>query len=282
MGFNFGEYVTRLQSLVSPPGSGGEPPIQNEKAEQEERIDDILQQVTDHLSQLGSQSSAVQAICELADRAQALHVLSEKGKGLAARIKASVSGLLNQVPPQGRLEDAQGSQKERDKLRRARDILLVWGRMAEAANLPIPFDINKLDKRAYLEAADKFALWFQKNREATLKIEHLYLNNLGLTSLPDEIFSLLHLKALFLNYNKLSDLPAGMGSLIHLESLELGENQLSTLPPEIGELVNLKTLTLHDNQLSSLPPMMGALTKLKYLSLEGNQLNFFPVQWVIF
>ena len=106
---------------------------------------------------------------------------------------------------------------------------------------------------------------------------YLWLNGLGLTTLPPEIGQLKGLTGLWLASNQLMTLPPEIGQLKELTQLHLDENQLTALPPEIGRLTALTALNLHDNQLTTLPPEIGQLTALTTrLSLARNQLKTLP------
>ncbi|MEO8117914.1 MAG: COR domain-containing protein, partial [Rhodoferax sp.] len=104
----------------------------------------------------------------------------------------------------------------------------------------------------------------------------LDLNDLGLTCLPPQIFSLTALTGLFIARNKLSSLPKEISQLTKLTHLALWENQLSSLPPEIGQLTALTTLYLSRNKLHSLPLQLFHLSELTVLGLWGNQLSTLP------
>jgi len=70
-----------------------------------------------------------------------------------------------------------------------------------------------------------------------IDVEHLYLDNNQLTSLPTEIGNLVNLKCLYLYNNKLTSLPTEIGNLEKLERLGLRNNHI---PKE--EIEKLKEL----------------------------------------
>lgn len=111
---------------------------------------------------------------------------------------------------------------------------------------------------------------------AASRAKLLDLSNLGLTSLPDELWTLTHLKELSLSNNQLMNLPPKIGNLVSLTKLGLRGNQLMSLPPEIGKLTNLMKFHLRDNQLQNLPPEIGNLISLTQLNLTDNQLTSLP------
>lgn len=65
-------------------------------------------------------------------------------------------------------------------------------------------------------------------------IQFLYMSNLGLKDLPDEIYDLTQLKVLCPSENNISHISDKISRLVRLESLDIGYNTLSTLPREIG------------------------------------------------
>jgi Leucine-rich repeat (LRR) protein len=109
------------------------------------------------------------------------------------------------------------------------------------------------------------------------ELDELDLSNLGLTSLPAEIGSLVNLTHLFLHNNNLTEIPVEIGNLANLDKLELSYNQLTELPSEIGNLTNLTHLGLTNNQLSILPIEIGNLTSLRDLWVSSNQLTELPL-----
>ena len=74
----------------------------------------------------------------------------------------------------------------------------------------------------------------------------------SVTSLPDELFSLVNLTTLTINYTNVSgEIPSQIGNLSNLISLNLSSNQFSgEIPVEIGSLINLTSLDLSSNQFS--------------------------------
>ncbi len=83
-----------------------------------------------------------------------------------------------------------------------------------------------------------------KYKEALARIEQakkeksttLDLSGLELTTLPDQLFDLVHLKELNLSGNNLTGIPPHISRLEALEVLKLWENQITGLPEEIGTL----------------------------------------------
>ncbi len=76
---------------------------------------------------------------------------------------------------------------------------------------------------------------------------------------------------LYLDHLGLSSLPSCIGKLIHLELLELTDNDLNAVPNSIGELTNLRILNLIRNQIARLPDEIGNLSQLNILLLSGNE-----------
>ncbi|MBK8904132.1 MAG: leucine-rich repeat domain-containing protein [Anaerolineaceae bacterium] len=104
----------------------------------------------------------------------------------------------------------------------------------------------------------------------------LYLDGLGLTTIPPEIEYLTGLRELYLDRNRLTTVPPQIGQMASLKELYLDGNQLTSIPPEIGQLISLKELYLDRNQLPSIPSEIGKLIGLTKLSLNDNQLTTVP------
>jgi internalin A len=104
----------------------------------------------------------------------------------------------------------------------------------------------------------------------------LSLSNNQLSTLPSSISALTKLNVLYLAVNQLSTLPASISTLTNLKELDLAYNKVSTLPSSISTLTNLKELNLRYNQLSTLPSSISALANLNWLDLENNQLSTLP------
>lgn len=120
----------------------------------------------------------------------------------------------------------------------------------------------------------ELATLFLENIKLFKRLNMLYIQNCGLTSLPKEIDELQKLRILQLNGNQLTELPDSIGKLIYLTGLNLNTNQLIKLPDSIGKLQKLEYLSLYTNQLTELPDSITQLTNLKNLDLcENNDIN---------
>jgi len=123
----------------------------------------------------------------------------------------------------------------------------------------------------------------------------LFINDMGINKIPQQVLQFKNLQILSLLNNKLSKLPKEISELKSLQSLDLSFNQLSELPKEIselkrlqelslrynklseiGKLKNLQTLDLSSNQLSELPKKIGELKSLQTLDLSYNLLSELP------
>ncbi|WP_160060946.1 leucine-rich repeat-containing protein kinase family protein [Psychromonas sp. L1A2] len=106
-------------------------------------------------------------------------------------------------------------------------------------------------------------------------LEILDLSNNQLTTLPDEIKQLTHLKILFASNNCFKVLPAALGACPLLEMVGFKSNQIQEVPAESLPL-QLRWLILTDNKITSLPEALGERKRLQKLALAGNQLKRLP------
>ena len=104
----------------------------------------------------------------------------------------------------------------------------------------------------------------------------LGLYHKNLTSLPENIGDLTHLRELYVCENRLKDLPESIGRLKMLTVLNVNSNELTTVPESIGNLTALTHLNLCMNHITTLPATIGGLTALKALWLQQNTLLSIP------
>jgi internalin A len=97
-----------------------------------------------------------------------------------------------------------------------------------------------------------------------------------LFKIPDEVFTLKHLKKLKLSHNQIYEIPESIGKLSNLTQLDLRKNQLTTVPESISKLSNLTQLGLRKNQLTTVPESISKLSNLTWLDLSANQLTTVP------
>lgn len=106
-------------------------------------------------------------------------------------------------------------------------------------------------------------------------LEVLNLSGNALSSLPDDLHRLPHLRVLFCSDNLFTALPECLGQCAKLSMIGFKANQIShvcaaALPPL------LRWLILTDNQISQLPDELGKRPLLQKLMLAGNQLSQLP------
>lgn len=106
-------------------------------------------------------------------------------------------------------------------------------------------------------------------------LEILNLTGNALSSLPDDLHRLTHLRVLFCSDNAFTELPQCLGQCAKLSMIGFKANQISqvaaaALPPQ------LRWLILTDNCISQLPDELGQRPLLQKLMLAGNQLTDLP------
>ncbi|KRP80632.1 protein kinase [Pseudomonas lactis] len=106
-------------------------------------------------------------------------------------------------------------------------------------------------------------------------LEILNLTGNALSSLPDDLHRLTHLRVLFCSDNAFTELPQCLGQCAKLSMIGFKANQISqvaaaALPPQ------LRWLILTDNCISQLPDELGQRPLLQKLMLAGNQLTHLP------
>lgn len=106
-------------------------------------------------------------------------------------------------------------------------------------------------------------------------LEILNLTGNALSSLPDDLNRLKHLRVLFCSDNAFTELPECLGQCTTLSMIGFKANQIrhvpaAALPPQ------LRWLILTDNCIDQLPDELGQRPLLQKLMLAGNQLTQLP------
>ena len=153
----------------------------------------------------------------------------------------------------------------------------------------LPDSISELESLKDLIIIDCSLAVLPKNLGNLTSLENLYLGAPSktffnrppgsikrLTSLPESICKLTHLKKLDLDNHDLPMLPENFGNLTSLEILYLNENKISSLPESFGNLSSLRKLFLKNNNLINLPNTFGNLKSLKEIDFDGNDLIKLP------
>ncbi|MCK9815599.1 leucine-rich repeat-containing serine/threonine-protein kinase [Pseudomonas sp. MAFF 302046] len=106
-------------------------------------------------------------------------------------------------------------------------------------------------------------------------LEVLNLSGNALSSLPDDLHRLPHLRILFCSDNRFTELPACLGQCAQLSMIGFKANQIERVPAEALPPL-LRWLILTDNRLSELPEELGRRPLLQKLMLSGNRLSALP------
>ncbi|MDO4238411.1 protein kinase [Pseudomonas sp.] len=133
-------------------------------------------------------------------------------------------------------------------------------------------------------------------------LEILNLTGNALSSLPDNLHRLRHLRVLFCSDNAFTELPECLGRCAQLSMigfkanriervpaaalppqlrwLILTDNCISQLPDELGQRPLLQKLMLAGNQLTQLPPSLAQCENLELIRIASNRLTHLP-QWLL-
>jgi leucine-rich repeat protein SHOC2 len=117
----------------------------------------------------------------------------------------------------------------------------------------------------------------------------LDLSDLGLRSMPREIFELNNLKVLRLGrfygkyentalQNGISHLTKAFSKLESLEELHLQHNEVANFPEELLEMPNLRVVNLAYNNIKQLPNSIGQMKNLEMIDVNHNQLRYLPYE----
>jgi hypothetical protein len=106
-------------------------------------------------------------------------------------------------------------------------------------------------------------------------LEVLNLSGNTLSSLPDDLYRLRHMRILFVSDNDFTELPACIGRCEQLQVIGFKANRIRHVPAEALP-PQLRSLILTDNQIDSLPEALGNCAHLQKLMLAGNRLQRLP------
>lgn len=115
---------------------------------------------------------------------------------------------------------------------------------------------------------------FEKNKTYGERLRELYINNVGLTEIPDSIGKLTNLINLNLSSNKISKISNELSKLTKLYVLALSENKITNLPDCFANLRRLGEIYLNYNKdLADLPDSLFNLKNLEKIQLEKTQIK---------
>lgn len=106
-------------------------------------------------------------------------------------------------------------------------------------------------------------------------LEILNLSGNALSSLPDDLHRLPHLRVLFCSDNAFTELPECLGQCAKLSMIGFKANKISRVPAAALPPL-LRWLILTDNCISQLPNELGERPLLQKLMLAGNRLAHLP------
>ncbi|OPA83706.1 protein kinase [Pseudomonas fluorescens] len=106
-------------------------------------------------------------------------------------------------------------------------------------------------------------------------LEILNLTGNALSSLPDDLHRLTHLRVLFCSDNAFTELPPSLGHCAKLSMIGFKANKISHVPAAALPPL-LRWLILTDNHISQLPDELGERPLLQKLMLAGNRLTHLP------
>ncbi|WP_455928015.1 leucine-rich repeat-containing protein kinase family protein [Pseudomonas capeferrum] len=106
-------------------------------------------------------------------------------------------------------------------------------------------------------------------------LEILNLTGNALSSLPDDLHRLPHLRVLFCSENAFTELPECLGQCAQLSMIGFKSNRISRVPAAALPPL-LRWLILTDNCITELPNELGERPLLQKLMLAGNHLEHLP------
>ena len=106
-------------------------------------------------------------------------------------------------------------------------------------------------------------------------LEVLDLSNNQLTSLPDELDTLVNMRILFLSNNNFDHIPAVLARCPKLEMISFKSNSVISIAEDVLP-IDTRWLILTDNKIKALPDSIGKLHRLQKLALAGNRLTDLP------
>ena len=106
------------------------------------------------------------------------------------------------------------------------------------------------------------------------------LSNLGLETIPSDIWKKNAIGNLNCSGNKISELPKEIGILVNLTHIYLVHNQLDDLPETFGTLQSLKVCRLDHNFFDEIPKCIYKLRNLEKLTLSFNSITHYIEQGI--
>jgi len=114
------------------------------------------------------------------------------------------------------------------------------------------------------------------NRQCGLYITVINLSHNLLTTIPRELFFLIHVTELNLSANYLNSIPDTINYMQKLIICHIGGNRITKLPTQITELSKLVTLYVNNNKLRRLPTNIGRMSSLCHVVASHNRIRHIP------
>jgi Leucine-rich repeat (LRR) protein len=111
---------------------------------------------------------------------------------------------------------------------------------------------------------------------AARRFKTLNLAGLGLTSIPDEVFTIRSLQHLIISSNDITEIPPRIGKLKNLVEFDCSNNPISVLPAEIYNLQNLEKLDIHSTDIEYISGEVILLQRLAVIDFSDTSIRTVP------
>lgn len=107
-------------------------------------------------------------------------------------------------------------------------------------------------------------------------LTRLFISDNQLTTLPQELVTLINLTDLDISNNQISQLPQPFSNLCNLINFYAQNNQLTSLGDDFCTISTLYRFYAQNNRIASLPENMGSLQEINEVDLSYNQITRLP------
>ena len=130
-------------------------------------------------------------------------------------------------------------------------------------------DITVGGKSTFGEISSIEGIGYLRNLESLM-----FLNRAaaGLRELPEEFYSLTHMRYVYLSGTSLQSISPLIGNLVNLKTLVLSSSDLTNLPDELCNCTLLEELDISYTKITEVPPVLFSMPNVK-VSMKGTDIK---------